>query len=81
MRGSSCRNCWRRSAGPTGPGRGGEEYREWLIALPLFPAIFLSDHFDARNVLAHVRLYAVHGVRLSQAARAAILVQGFPAWG
>ena len=34
---------------------GGEEYREWLITLPLFPATFLSDHFDARNVLAHVR--------------------------
>ena len=27
------------------------------------------------------RLYAVHGVRLGQAARAAILEQGFPAWG
>ncbi len=34
---------------------GGEEYREWLITLPLFPASFLSSHFDARNVLAHVR--------------------------
>ena len=34
---------------------GGEEYREWLITLPLFPATFLSDHFGARNVLAHVR--------------------------
>jgi hypothetical protein len=138
---------------------GGEEYREWLITLPLFPATYLSGHFDVRNVLAHVRcdlregadgervltlhelqsdwmqsarrglrehengtdaggrypflrewpaltlklmllhaarlgagaigwtrgaherLYAVHGVRLSQAARAAILEQGFPAWG
>ena len=30
---------------------------------------------------AHERLYAVHGVRLGQAARAAILEQEFPAWG
>ena len=39
---------------------------------------------EARDLLpdgAHERLYAVHGVRLSQAARAAILEQGFPAWG
>ena len=39
---------------------------------------------EARNLLpdgAHERLYAVHGVRLGQAARAAILQQGFPAWG
>ncbi len=39
---------------------------------------------EARDLLpdgAHERLYAVHGVRLSQAARAAILQQGFPAWG
>jgi hypothetical protein len=39
---------------------------------------------EARDLLpdgAHERLYAVHGVRLSQAARAAILEHGFPAWG
>ena len=42
---------------------GGEEYREWLITLPLFPASFLSDHFDARNVLAHVRCDLREGAR------------------
>ena len=39
---------------------------------------------EARDLLpdgAHERLYAVHGVCLGQAARAAILEQGFPAWG
>ena len=39
---------------------------------------------EARDLLpdgAHERLYAVHGVRLGQAARAAILEQGFTAWG
>ena len=30
---------------------------------------------------AHERLYAVHGERLSKAARAAILEKGFTAWG
>ena len=39
---------------------------------------------EARDLLpdgAHERLYTVHGVRLGQAARVAILEQGFPAWG
>lgn len=34
---------------------GGEEYREWLITLPHYPASFFSSHFSVRNVLAHVR--------------------------
>ena len=34
---------------------GGEEYREWLITLPLFPGTYFSSHFGVRNVLAHVR--------------------------
>jgi hypothetical protein len=34
---------------------GGEEYREWLITLPCYPASYFSGHFVARNVLAHVR--------------------------
>ena len=34
---------------------GGEEYREWLITLPYYPASFFSNHFSIRNVLAHVR--------------------------
>jgi len=43
-----------------------------------------SSFQEARDLLpagAHERLYAVHGVRLSQAARVAILEEGFPAWG
>ena len=39
---------------------------------------------EARDLLpdgAHERLYAVHGVRLSKATRAAILEKGFSAWG
>lgn len=39
---------------------------------------------EARALLpdgAHERLYAVHGVRLSEATRAAILEKGFSAWG
>lgn len=34
---------------------GGKEYREWLITLPYYPVSYLSGHFKARNVLAHVR--------------------------
>jgi hypothetical protein len=34
---------------------GGEEYREWLITLPCYPGNYFSDHFSARNILAHVR--------------------------
>jgi len=34
---------------------GGQEYREWLITLPCYPASYFSSHFVARNVLAHVR--------------------------
>ncbi len=34
---------------------GGEDYREWLITLPYYPASFFSRHFDVRNVLVHVR--------------------------
>ncbi len=34
---------------------GGEDYREWLVTLPCFPATYLSAHFNVRNVLAHVR--------------------------
>jgi hypothetical protein len=34
---------------------GGESYREWLITLPYHPAYYLGDHFEVRNVLAHVR--------------------------
>lgn len=34
---------------------GGEDYREWLITLPCFPATYFSSHFAVRNVLAHVR--------------------------
>jgi hypothetical protein len=34
---------------------GGDEYREWLITLPYFPATYFSSHFEVRNVLAHVR--------------------------
>jgi hypothetical protein len=34
---------------------GGEEYREWLITLPYYPASYFSSHFNLRNVLAHVR--------------------------
>ncbi|MDO8775191.1 MAG: hypothetical protein Q7K57_42095 [Burkholderiaceae bacterium] len=34
---------------------GGEEYREWLITLPYYPASYFSSHFNVRNVLAHVR--------------------------
>ena len=34
---------------------GGENYREWLITLPYYPANYLAGHFDVRNVLAHVR--------------------------
>ena len=34
---------------------GGENYREWLITLPHYPANYLAGHFNVRNVLAHVR--------------------------
>ena len=34
---------------------GGEQYREWLITLPCYPDSYISGHFDARNVLVHVR--------------------------
>jgi hypothetical protein len=34
---------------------GGEDYREWLITLPYYPASYFSSHFNVRNVLAHVR--------------------------
>lgn len=34
---------------------GGEEYREWLVTLPFFPASYFSSHFNVRNVLIHVR--------------------------
>ncbi|NMM07408.1 hypothetical protein [Polaromonas sp.] len=34
---------------------GGDEYREWLITLPHYPASYFSRHFNVRNVLAHVR--------------------------
>lgn len=34
---------------------GGEDYREWLVTLPLFRWSYLSSHFDVRNVLVHVR--------------------------
>ena len=34
---------------------GGESYREWLITFPHYPSNYLADHFDVRNVLAHVR--------------------------
>ena len=34
---------------------GGEDYTEWLITLPYYPASFFSSHFSIRNVLAHVR--------------------------
>lgn len=34
---------------------GGEDYREWLITLPYYPASYFSSHFSVRNVLAHVR--------------------------
>ena len=34
---------------------GGEDYREWLITLPNYPASYFSSHFNVRNVLAHVR--------------------------
>ena len=34
---------------------GGENYREWLVTLPFFPATFFSSHFAYRNVLLHVR--------------------------
>lgn len=34
---------------------GGQDYTEWLITLPFYPASFFSSHFDIRNVLAHIR--------------------------
>lgn len=34
---------------------GGEEYREWLVTMPFFPASYFSSHFNIRNVLIHVR--------------------------
>ncbi len=59
---------------------GGYEVRtaqgKLLGVAPSFP--------EARALLpdgAHERLYAVHGVRLSKAARGAILANGFAAWG
>ena len=63
---------------------GGEEYREWpALALKL---MLLHAARPGAGALgwtrgAHERLYAGRGVRRSQAARAAILEQGFPAWG
>ena len=34
---------------------GGQDYREWLITIPFYPASYFSSHFLVRNVLAHVR--------------------------
>jgi hypothetical protein len=34
---------------------GGQDYREWLITIPFYPASYFSSHFRVRNVLAHVR--------------------------
>lgn len=34
---------------------GGEDYKEWLITMPFYPASYFSSHFSLRNVLAHVR--------------------------
>ncbi len=34
---------------------GGDQYREWLVTLPYYPASFSSAHFDQRNVLLHIR--------------------------
>lgn len=34
---------------------GGEEYREWLVTLPWYPQSVTENHFNLRNVLAHVR--------------------------
>ncbi len=34
---------------------GGEDYREWLVTLPWYQPCATENHFDLRNVLAHVR--------------------------
>jgi hypothetical protein len=41
---------------------GGKDYREWLITLPYHPISFISNHFNVRNVLAHVRCDVREGV-------------------
>ena len=35
--------------------RGGEKYREWLLTVPNFPESYYSEHFNTRNIVAHVR--------------------------
>lgn len=34
---------------------GGENYTEWLLSMPNFPATYWGPHFDYLNVVAHVR--------------------------
>lgn len=34
---------------------GGEDYREWLVTLPWYQPCVTANHFELRNVLAHVR--------------------------
>ena len=34
---------------------GGEDYREWLVTLPWYQPCAAENHFDLRNLLAHVR--------------------------
>jgi hypothetical protein len=34
---------------------GGDNYTEWLVTLPNFPASYWGPHFDYPNVVAHVR--------------------------
>lgn len=41
---------------------GGQDYREWLITIPCYPASYFSSHFRVRNVLAHVRCDVREGV-------------------
>lgn len=34
---------------------GGRDYREWLVTLPYYPGSYFSNHFNVRNVIAHIR--------------------------
>jgi len=34
---------------------GGENYCEWLLTIPNFPANYYSEHFNTRNIVVHVR--------------------------
>jgi hypothetical protein len=57
---------WRRFALP-----GGEAYREWLVTLPWYRPTHSDNHYDLRNVLAHVRC----DQRIDAAGRRILLLQ------